>query len=76
MDTTEGARHPLAWHFPRLWAARHDAPRVLPNGVDYTDPRGSIRDNIRGQRATRRYEESVAGDKRDWSHYPAASVSE
>lgn len=41
--------------FARMWIDRHQPDRVMPNGVDRTDRRAAIRDNIRAQRAVIAY---------------------
>lgn len=41
--------------FARMWPDRNLPDELLPNGVDRTDRRAAIRDNIRGQRATIEY---------------------
>lgn len=48
--------------FARMWPMRHDPPRLLPNGIDYVNTRGSIRDNIRGQRDALAYHRRMHPD--------------
>lgn len=56
----DSGRQIFAYHLGRLWSLRHEPPRLLPNGRDWTDVRASIRSNLRGQRSAAAYEAQEA----------------